>query len=392
MSRLSFNWRKALSCCAIGLCLATSAQARETVKVGFVGPLTGGLSAIGVGGRNSAELAVKELNENPDRKFDYLFVSYDDECKPNIGIQVATKLASDRKVGAAVTHYCSAVALGTVDIYHRFHMPAVVWGAVHPGITYGNDYKEIFRTPGTMINQNQVAAKFMADKDYKTFAIIHDITDYGKSHKDYFTQFITENGGKVLETFGVTPDQQDFTAELTKIKSLHPDVIYFGGLVPVGVRVRSQMEKLGIDAQFEGVSGIKSDAFVTGVGNEAAEGTLSFIEGTPLEKLPGGDAFLKSYKDHGYAESAEAYGPFAYASMKLVLDTIESTGPNREKIVEALSAVKGKDTLVGKVTFDDHGQNIEPAVSTFVVQDGQWVFWSDSDYASGKRQLKHPNK
>ena len=57
-----------------------------------------------------------------------------------------------------------------------------------------------------------------------------------------------------------------------------------------------------------------------------------------------------------------------------------------------LNGGEGKDTLVGKVTFDDHGQNIEPAVSTFVVQDGQWVFWSDSDYASGKRQLKHPNK
>ena len=188
-----------------------------------------------------------------------------------------------------------------------------------------------------MINQNQVAAKFMTDQGYKTFAIIHDITDYGKSHKDYFTQFITELGGKVIETFGVTPDQQDFTAELTKIKSLHPDVIYFGGLVPVGVRVRSQMEKLGIDAQFEGVSGIKSDAFVTGVGNETAEGSLSFIEGVPLEKMPGGDSFMKSYKDHGYAESPEAYGPFAYASMKLTLDTIESTGPNREKITEALS-------------------------------------------------------
>lgn len=49
MSRISINWRKALSCCAAILCLATSVHARETVKVGFVGPLTGGVSAIGVG-------------------------------------------------------------------------------------------------------------------------------------------------------------------------------------------------------------------------------------------------------------------------------------------------------------------------------------------------------
>ena len=49
---------------------------------------------------------------------------------PNIGVQVATKLAADKKLIGAVTHYCSAVALGTVDIYHRFGMPAIVWGAV----------------------------------------------------------------------------------------------------------------------------------------------------------------------------------------------------------------------------------------------------------------------
>jgi len=70
---------------------------------------------------------------------------------------------------------------------------------------------------------------------------------------------------------------------------------------------------------------------------------LSFIEGTPLEKLPGGDAFLRATRTTATQNRPKAYGPFAYASMKLVLDTIESTGPNREKIVEALSAVKGKD-------------------------------------------------
>jgi branched-chain amino acid transport system substrate-binding protein len=33
--------------------------AKDTVKVAFISPLTGGVSAIGVGGRNSADLAVR---------------------------------------------------------------------------------------------------------------------------------------------------------------------------------------------------------------------------------------------------------------------------------------------------------------------------------------------
>lgn len=237
-------------------CAPAQSFAKETVKVGFIGPLTGGLSSLGVGGRNSAELAVQEANEDPNTKFLYEMTAYDDECKPNVGIQVATKAASDRKMVGAVTHYCSAVALGTVGIYHRFKMPAIVWGAVQPDITYGNDYKEIFRTPGTMINQNEQAAKFMYGKGYRNIAIIHDITDYGKSHAEYFTKFFEKLDGKIVGSFGVNSDQQDFTAELTKVKALNPDVLYLGGLVPVGVRVRSQMAKLGMTCQFEGCSGI----------------------------------------------------------------------------------------------------------------------------------------
>ena len=56
---------------------------------------------------------------------------------------------------------------------------------------------------------------------------------------------------EILGTFGVTADQQDFTAELTKIKALKPEVIYFGGLTPIGVRIRAQMEKIGLKALFQ---------------------------------------------------------------------------------------------------------------------------------------------
>ena len=371
-------------------CAPAQSFAKETVKVGFIGPLTGGLSALGVGGRNSADLAVQEANEDPNSKFLYELTSFDDECKPNVGIQVATKAASDRKMVGAVTHYCSAVALGTVGIYHRFKMPAIVWGAVQPDITYGNDYKEIFRTPGTMINQNEQAAKFMYGKGYRTVAIIHDITDYGNSHAEFFTKFFEKLGGKVVGSFGVNSDQQDFTAELTKVKALKPDVLYVGALVPVGVRVRSQMAKLDLPCQFEGCSGIKSDAFITGVGADVAEGTLSFIEGTPIDKLAGGANFLAEYTKHGYKEPAEAYGPFSYVAMQQLIQAVEHVGPDRVKIAEYLSKIKGADTLVGKVTYDDHGQNIEPAVSCFVAQDGKWIYWPESEYASGKRQLKAP--
>ena len=373
------------------LALGCSNENGSVVKIAFIGPLTGGVSANGIGGRNSADLAIKLANADIEKKYKYELVALDDECKPNIGIQVATKVAADNSIKGVVAHYCSAVAVGTVDVFHKFSAPMIVWGAVLPEITYGNVYREIHRVNGTMINQNDVAAKFMVDLGYKEWAIIHDTTDYGKGHNQFFTQSLEKYGGTVLGRFGVTADQQDFNAELTKIKALNPEVIYFGGITPIGVRIRTQMERLNVSAVFQGTSGIISDAFIEGAGT-LSEGTLAFREGDSAERLPGGKMFLAEYAKQNYSSPPEAYGPFAFAATNLLIDAIESEGPSRKKIITYLNKVNNYDSVIGKITFDNHGQNMVPLITKFVVEDGSWKVWETSDYVTKDRLLsRQPN-
>src|SRR6185437_10754987 len=86
--------------------VTASADAKDKVKVGFIGPLTGGVSVNGLGGRNSADLAVRLRNGDPKAKYEYEMAVLDDECKPNVAVQVATKMAADKDIIAAATHYC----------------------------------------------------------------------------------------------------------------------------------------------------------------------------------------------------------------------------------------------------------------------------------------------
>ena len=367
-----------------------AAEAKDKVKVGFIGPLTGGVSVNGLGGRNSVDLAVRLRNADPKSKYEYELVVLDDECKPNVAVQVATKMAADKDIIAGATHYCSSTAIATVDTYHKFGFPVIVWGAVLPDITYRNKYEEVHRVNGTMINQNDANAELISKLGFKTVAVIHDTTDYGKGHNEYFSKALAKIGkSNIVGIFGVTAEQQDFTGELTKIKALNPEVIYFGGLTPIGVRIRSQMDKLGVNAVFDGTSGIVSDAYIQGLG-PLAEGTLAFREGAPTEKLPGGKFFMEKYSAQKYDNPPEAYGAFAYAAMDMILDTIEKVGPDRKKVIAALADVKDRDSIVGKITFDDHGQNTVPVITKYVVQDGKFVEWDDSEYAAGKRKLPGP--
>jgi branched-chain amino acid transport system substrate-binding protein len=361
------------------------ALAKDTVKIAFIGPLTGGNSAAGLGGRNSAQLAVNLHNANPTSRYNFELVTQDDECKPNTGISVANKTASDRSIIAAIPHYCSAVGIATVDTYARFGLPVVIWGAILPAITYGNDYHEIHRVSGTMINEANLAAQFLTQQGYKKFVVVHDTTDFGKGQNKFFSEALAKTDGKIIATFPVGPDQPDLTAELTKIKELKPDIIFLGGLTPLGVRLRTQMDRVGLTTQLAATSGIMTAGFIEGTAS-TAEGTVSFHNGAPIEKYPEGKQFLKEYEKAGFREDPDAYGPFAYAATNLVMDTIDKVGPNRDKVKDALNATKGYKSLVGDINFDDHRQNLVSA-NPYVVQNGKWVYWQDSDYNTGKRKL-----
>src|SRR5256885_7818775 len=83
--------------------LAATAQAKDRIKVGFIGPLTGGVSANGLGGRNSADLAVKLRNADAKAKYEYELVVLDDECKPNVAVAVGTKKSAGKEIIAAAT-------------------------------------------------------------------------------------------------------------------------------------------------------------------------------------------------------------------------------------------------------------------------------------------------
>lgn len=366
--------------------VAGAASAKETVKIAFIGPLTGPVSNMGIGARNSAELAVQLANANPASKYHYKLESFDTQCKPDVGVQVATRIASSQNYVAAVGPYCSNVAMATVGIFHRFQMPLVVWGAAQAGVTYAHNYDDIDRVNASLDSQTVLAAKFMTGLGYKKWVIIHDTLDLGNALNRNFERSLKAAGGKLLGSFGVDGNQQDFTAILTKIKQLQPQAIYIGTLTPLAIRIRRQMDKLGVDVQVVGNSGMMSDSYLKVLGH-LSNGTVLFFDSPPIADLPEGPKFLKDYASHGFTEPPESRGPFAFAATNLVIHGVQSVGPHREKLIGFLRHTQGFDSLIGKVDFDAHGQNVNPLWQVYVADNGSWVPWHRSGYATGKEHL-----
>src|SRR5205807_2802285 len=59
-----------------------AAAATPTVKIAFIGPLTGSNTSLGLGGENSFKLALIQRNDDPTMKYHYEGVYLDDQCQP----------------------------------------------------------------------------------------------------------------------------------------------------------------------------------------------------------------------------------------------------------------------------------------------------------------------
>src|SRR3954447_22440264 len=83
----------------------------HTAKIALIAPLSGDLSALGLGMRNAVDLAVKQANSsNKIKGWKIEFTPEDDTAKADVGAQVASKVASDAEIVGVVGTLNSSVA------------------------------------------------------------------------------------------------------------------------------------------------------------------------------------------------------------------------------------------------------------------------------------------
>lgn len=359
---------------------------KKTVKIGFIGPLTGPNAAFGLGARNSADLAVKQTNRRGEAPYHYELVVMDDASDPSTGVSVATKLCTVDKVAAATTHFNSPVGLATIHVFHRYGTPQVFWGGIHPDITYKHNFLEVTRVcANTIVEHAQLVDFVFNKKGYRTWSIIYDTTSYGNSCSKTVKKALAKVGAKVLSADGIPVGTQDFRPILSRIKALKPSpsVIYYGGVVTEAALIKRQMAEMGMtDYLYCGVTGFDSETFNKTAGRYA-EGTV--IVGK--KAIPDDSPFARAYKAEGYKQYYEATGPYAYDATNLITAAINKVGPDDKKLLAKTIRSMKHHGILGLTEFDEFGQTKTGGLTMKVSQDGKWVPWDTSDYAKGIRKL-----
>jgi len=340
------------------------------VKIGHVGPLTGGIAHLGKDNENGARLAVEEANAARTRidgkEVKFTFVAEDDQADPKTGTTVAQKLV-DAKVAGVVGHLNSGTSIPASPIYNQAGIPVISGSATNPKLTE-QGFKTQFRVVGRDDQQGPAIASYLATtKKPKLVAVIDDATAYGEGIANEVEKTLKAASIKVLPREKGTDKTTDWKAVLTKLRGRRPDAVFYGGMDATGGPLLKQGRELGIKAVFSFGDGACTDE-MTKLAGAAAEGLLCSQAGIPPQAAD--KRFLEAYKKRFNVDPI-LYAPFTYDAANLLIAAMQkanSADPRRY-----LTELRRIDFTgaTGKIAFDEKGDRKDAEMTIFTMKGGK---------------------
>lgn len=341
------------------------------IKIGVVLPLTGDIAAMG----QSAKNAISLLDEQVNSKGGVLgkkvkFIIEDDENKPANSANVAQKLITEDVVGI-IGSYSSKCSIAMAPVINAAKTPMITGTSTNPKVTEAGEY--IFRSCFIDPFQGTVIAKFaIGDLKAKTAAVLFDNgNDYSKGLSEFFQAEFKKEGGQVVDAETYANGDQDFNAQLTKIKGLNPDILVLPDMYSNVGLITKQARALGIKATFLGGDGWDSpDLFK--IGGDSVNGSYFTNHFSPDDTAPEVVEYNKAYKAK-FNTNPDATSGLVYDAGKILITAIEKAGSaDPEKIKDTMKGLTVQ-VVSGKVSFDEKRNPVKSAV-IIKVEDGKQKF------------------
>ena len=365
-----------------------SAQADDKViKVGLDLSLTGADAESAQRIKDGALMGIDEVNAKGGLNgYKLEALVYDDgtatagQYDPAQAATNARKMVSDSSVLAAIGPMMSGAGKAMAPILSQGDLATITPSSTNPDITdpkFAAQYKPAgkaiyFRTVTTDAFQGPNLANYFAETLHvKSVYILDDSGAYGVGIADAFQKQAEAKGIKVLGRDRLDPKAADYTAILTKIKSLNPDALYYGGVGQAGVKLAKQAYDIIPNMIKGGGDGMYSAEMLSAVGFPAAAGWYATIASPHVTGEKAAEAWMKEYSAK-YNVQPDDYSITAYDAALVIGDAVKRLIADKKPITRdnvrdyiQTSQVK---TLQGPVSFDANGDLKDRTISIFQIK------------------------
>lgn len=332
----------------------------DTVKIGFVGPMTGDYANYGKLMSQAVRLAAEERNAAGGvAGMQVEVVVEDSEGNIEKGQAAIEKLASVDRVNGLVGAVFSSVSIAIAPRAQAEQIVMISPSSTHADLPGMGSY--IFRTvPSDALQADVAGAYFAKELGIKRMAVLYVKNDYSQGLYEGVAKSFEANGGEIVAVETALQGDKDFKTQLTKIKGANPDAIYIPNYVAEMAQILEQAASLGIKTQFLSADGFTNPEIF----DLAGEYTNGVIYTGPVEAeaTEGSSGFVANYAAKWDVEP-DSFSKNAYDGANIIMDAIEKVYNEKGKIDPAavrdiVAATSGYEGVSGDISFASNGDLI----------------------------------
>lgn len=351
---------------AMMMAASCSGKKNDTIKIGGIAPLSGGVAVYGAECKNGIDLAVEEINAAGGINGQKIeFICEDDEGDSAKSVNAYKKLVTKDRVKVIIGSLTSGCTMAITNLAQAQNVVQIAPAATAVAITDAGNY--VFRACYTDPFQGKIGGKFAYENlGTKKAAILYDIgNDYSVGLTDNFTAEYTSMGGSIVSKESYSTGDKDFNAQLTKIKAANPEVIYLPDYYGTVALIAKQLRAQGINVPIVGADGW--DGLTDNAGDEVLNGYYSnhYSEDSSSAAV---QTFVKSFKAK-YNKAPNSFAALGYDCVYMLRDAMKASGSTDDsaKIRDALEATNG-DYVTGHIVFDANRNPVKSAVMIKLVK------------------------
>ena len=348
--------------------------AGDTIKIGFLGALTGDVAMFGKPTLEGMKMAAEDLNAAGGvlgKKIE--IVEADNRGDKQEGASVTQKLISRDNVIAIVGDPTTGITKVAAPIAQKAQVLLISAGATGPGVVENGDF--IFRN--TLLDSVAIPAcidYFANDLKYKKVAIItSDNNDYSVGFSQTFRDAAKGKGIDIVADEKVKDGDKDFSGQVTNIKAKKPDVIFFSGYYTEGALIMKEARKQGVKANMFGGDGLFSPEFIK-LGGTAVEGSMSALGFAPEQASPETAKFIEAFSKKFAGQVPGLFDAQGYDGVMMIADAIKRANSADPKVFKtAMASTKNFQGVSGTITIRANREPIKTPLCLLMVKDGKFV-------------------
>ena len=356
---------------------ASASAEAGVLKIGGIGPLTGGAAIYGNAAKNGAQIAVDEINAMGGIQFELKYEDDQHDAEKAVNAYNALKdWGMQISLGSVTSKPCEATSAET----YADRIFALTPSASATAVTEGKDnmFQMCFMDP----NQGSASAQYIADKGLATkVAIIWKNDDvYSKGIHDTFTAKAGELDLEIVsDTTFADGNDTDFSVQLSDAQSNGADLVFLPMYYQPASLILAQAKSMGYAPTWFGVDGMDGILTMEGFDTSLAEGVMLLTPFNADSTDERTQNFVKKYQEQ-FGEVPNQFAADAYDCVYAYKQALENAGATADMSAEDLCAAMIEqftsmtfDGLTGDgMTWDASGA-VSKSPKGMVIENGAYV-------------------